>query len=117
MDTDFLSLLVAKQMALFSEKNYGTRLAWAYEHYDWKLENLNQVLCTDESKIELFNAKRRTYVRMKANEAPSNETIQKTVKHGCLEFMVPIGWIFAPFCILFLFLLFFFLHFLSKGQI
>ena len=73
---------VAKCVALLSEKNYGARLAWAYEHYDWKMEDWNQVLWTDESKFELFNSKRRKYVRMKANEAPTNETTQKTVKHG-----------------------------------
>ena len=63
---------------------YGKQPNWKH----WKPEDWAKVLWTDEKKFELFNSKRRKYVRRKIREPLRPDTIQPTVKHGGSSVMV-----------------------------
>ena len=52
------------------------------------MEHWSQVLFSDESKFEIFQEKRRKFVRRLANERMIDQCIIPTVKHGGSSVMV-----------------------------
>ena len=63
--------------------NKAKRLNYAWKHRNWGAEKWQQVLWTDESKVEIFGRRsRRQSVRRRAGERYNNECLQATVKHG-----------------------------------
>ena len=62
--------------------NKAKRLNYARKHRNWGAEKWQQVLWTDESKVEIFGCRRRQFVRRRAGERYNNECLQATVKHG-----------------------------------
>lgn len=49
---------------------------------DWTVDQWMKVLWTDESKFEIFNSKRKQYVRRRMDEKYDPKCIVPTVKHG-----------------------------------
>ena len=60
---------VVIQKPLLWHGNKEKRVRYAKQHKDWAQEMFNQVLYTDESKFEIFGAKRCQYVRRRIGEA------------------------------------------------
>jgi transposase len=56
---------VASRKPLLRDANKQKRLVFALKHEHWEPEDRAKVLCTDEKKFELFNSKRRKYLRRK----------------------------------------------------
>ena len=67
---------------LISNKNKKKRLKFAKKHINKSDTFWNNVIWSDESKFELFNAKKRKRVWRKPNEGLKDVCIQSTVKHG-----------------------------------
>ena len=67
---------------LISNKNKKKRLKFAKKHINKPDTFWNNVIWSDESKFELFNAKKRKRVWRKPNEGLKDVCIQSTVKHG-----------------------------------
>ena len=68
--------------------NRKKRIAWAKEHKDWTASDWKKVLFTDESKVEIFNARRRRHVRRRDGERMLPACVAPTVKHGGGSVMV-----------------------------
>ena len=49
---------------------------------DWKIEQWNKVLWTDESKFKIFESNRRVYVRWNVGERVATICTLPTAKHG-----------------------------------
>jgi transposase len=79
---------MASRKPLLREANKLKRLAFAEKYQHWTAADWAKVLWSDEKKFELFNSKRRLYVRRKIREPLRNDTIQPTVKHGGGSVMV-----------------------------
>jgi hypothetical protein len=79
---------VASRKPLLRDANKEKRLAFAQKHEHWKPEDWAKFLWTDEKKFELFNSKRRKYVRRKKNEPLRKDTIQAKVKHNGGSIMI-----------------------------
>jgi transposase len=79
---------MASRKPLLRDANKIKRLAFAEKYQHWTPADWSKVLWSDEKKIELFNTKRRKYVRRKLREPLRNDTIQPTVKHGGGSLMV-----------------------------
>lgn len=79
---------VAVKKPLLRPPNRRKRLLFAQNHKNWTVDQWKSVLCTDESKFELFGNKRRQYVRRKQGERYKSQCIAPTVKHGGGSVMV-----------------------------
>lgn len=64
------------------------RLKFAKEHKNKGRDIRNNVLWTDESKIELFGHQNRGHVWRKSNTAFQQKNLKPAVKHGCESVMV-----------------------------
>jgi hypothetical protein len=64
------------------------RLRWATEHRHWTEEDWKKVLWTNESKFELFESQRRTFVIRRKIEKMLEECLTPSVKHGGGNVMV-----------------------------
>ena len=83
-----LNRLVASTKPLIRKGNREKRLKYAKTHKDWNEDQREQMLCSDESKFELFGSNRRQYVRRRVGERYNNESLQPLVKHGGGSVMV-----------------------------
>jgi transposase len=73
---------VACKKPLLRKANIRKRLKFAREHVNWTAKQWNNVLFTDETKVEIFGTHRRTFVRRAAGERFKNECLVPTVKFG-----------------------------------
>ena len=60
---------IARRKPLLSKKNIAARLKFTKEHIDDPQDFWNNVLWTDESKVELFGLNEKRYVCQKPNAA------------------------------------------------
>lgn len=79
---------VAAKKPLLRKANMRKRLAFAKAHVHWTLEQWYRVLWTDETKIEFFGSKRRTFVRRRKGERFRSFCLVPTMKHGGGSLMV-----------------------------
>ena len=54
---------------------------WAKEHKKWTDEQWKNVLWSDEAIFEIFNPKRRQYVRRRVGDQMKDVCLKTTVKH------------------------------------
>jgi hypothetical protein len=73
---------------LISVANRRKRLEFAAQHKDWKVEDWEKVLWSDESAFDIFNAAKRVFVRRRQNEKLRNDCVVPTVKFGGGKVMV-----------------------------
>jgi hypothetical protein len=73
---------VACKKPLLRKANIRKRLEFAKQHLNWSEDQWNQVLFTDETKLEVFGIHRRVFLRRKAGERYRNECLVPTVKFG-----------------------------------
>lgn len=73
---------VPRRKPLLSKKNIKARLTFAKTHLDHPQSFWNNVLWTDESKVELFGRNASRYIWRKKNTAFEKKNIVPTVKHG-----------------------------------
>ena len=78
----------ARSKPLLSKKNIKARLKFARENIDKDQVFWNNVLWTDESKVELFGHQNRRHVWRKQNTAFQGKNLIPTVKHGGGSVMV-----------------------------
>lgn len=78
----------ARRKPLLSKKNMKARLKFARVNVDKDQDFWNNVLWTDESKIELFGHQNRGHVWRKPNTAFQEKNLIPTVKHGGGSVMV-----------------------------
>uniref|UniRef100_A0A8C5R501 Transposase n=1 Tax=Leptobrachium leishanense TaxID=445787 RepID=A0A8C5R501_9ANUR len=67
---------------LLSPKNEKSRLQYAKSHVDKPQKFWDSVLCTDETKLELFGPMDQRYVWRRKNKAYEEKNTLPTVKHG-----------------------------------
>ena len=79
---------IARRKPLLSKKNIAAHLKFAKEHIDDPQDFWNNVLWTDESKVELFGLNEKCYVWRKPNTAFEQKNLIPTVKHGGGSVMV-----------------------------
>jgi hypothetical protein len=79
---------ISTKKPLLRPQNRAKRLAWANKHKNWTYDDWKNVLWTDESKFEIFNTKRRVYVRRRTGERYLSACVTPTVKHGGGSVMV-----------------------------
>ena len=79
---------VARRKPLLTKKNMNAHLKFAKKHLDDPQEFWNNVLWTDESKVELFGRHGPRYVWRKPNTAFHSKNLIPTVKHGGGSVMV-----------------------------
>lgn len=79
---------ISSKKPLLRPQNRVKRLAWAKKHRNWTYDNWKNVLWTDESKFEIFNTRRRVYVRRRIGERYIPACVTPTVKHGGGSVMV-----------------------------
>lgn len=72
----------ARRKPLLSKRNIKARLKFARANVDKDHDFWNNVLWTDESKIELFGHQNRRHVWRKPNTAFQEKNLIPTVKHG-----------------------------------
>lgn len=77
-----------RRKPLLSKKNVSARLKYAQDHMDKPQAFWDNVLWTDESKIELFSYNHQRYVWRKKNTAFEHKNLVPTVKHGGGSIMV-----------------------------
>ncbi|KAJ4427525.1 hypothetical protein ANN_25173 [Periplaneta americana] len=73
---------IPRKRPCVSKKNRAARLAFAKEHQDKPQTFWNTVICSDETKINLFGSDGIQTVWRKANTADNVENTLPTVKHG-----------------------------------
>uniref|UniRef100_A0A8C5PUM9 Transposase Tc1-like domain-containing protein n=1 Tax=Leptobrachium leishanense TaxID=445787 RepID=A0A8C5PUM9_9ANUR len=73
---------------LLSKKNIAARLKFAKEHLDVPQHYWQNILWTDETKIELFGKNTQHYVWRKKGTAHQHQNLIPTVKHGRGSIMV-----------------------------
>ena len=73
---------VAAKKPYLRHGNKAKQLNYARKHRNWGAEKWQQVLWTDESKVEIFGCRRKQFVRRRAGERYNNECLQATGKHG-----------------------------------
>jgi len=78
----------ARRKPLLSKKNIAARLKFAMDHLDETDDFWNNVLWTDESKVELFGRNHKRFVWRKKNSADAHKNLVPTVKHGGGSVMV-----------------------------
>lgn len=78
----------ARRKPLLSKKNIRARLKFAREHLEKDQNFWNNVLWTDESKVELFGHSKSRHVWRKTKTAFENKNLIPTVKHGGGNVMV-----------------------------
>lgn len=78
----------ARRKPLLSRKNIRARLKFANEHLGKDQHFWNNVLWTDESKVELFGHSTRRHVWRKPKTAFDHKNLIPTVKHGGGNIMV-----------------------------
>ena len=79
---------VAAKKPLLRPQSVKARLRFARQHYDWTVEQWNNVLWSDESSFQLFCGAKRAFVRRRKGERFSPQCIVPTVKHGGASLMV-----------------------------
>jgi hypothetical protein len=77
---------IARSKPLLSAKNRANRLAWAYEHQYWTLEQWNCVLWTDETWVTPGRHHKTWITRRKDEELDDTYLIDKVRKKK--------GWMF-----------------------
>ena len=58
------------------------RKQWASKHACYSDKRWNQVIFSDETKINLFGSDGRVYVRRKVGQRYNKKNLKPTVKHG-----------------------------------
>ena len=66
---------------LLRKQNNVKRLQWTKVHKDWKIEQWNKILWSEESKFENFGSNRRIYAPQRIGERTASPFITPTVKH------------------------------------
>ncbi|XP_075444851.1 uncharacterized protein LOC142488342 isoform X3 [Ascaphus truei] len=79
---------IARRKPLLSKKNIAARLKFAKEHIDDPQDFWNNVLWTDESKVELFGLNEKRSAWRKPNTVFEQKNLIPTVKHGDGSVMV-----------------------------
>uniref|UniRef100_A0A8C5R032 Transposase n=1 Tax=Leptobrachium leishanense TaxID=445787 RepID=A0A8C5R032_9ANUR len=77
-----------RRKPLLSKKNIAARLKFAKEHLDVPQHYWQNILSTDETKIELFGKNTQHYVWRKKGTAHQHQNLIPTVKHGGGSIMV-----------------------------
>lgn len=65
-----------------SKKNIKARFDWAKQHKDWTVQDWNEVIFSDESKINRFNSDGRSWCWFKDTNQLEDRTVKTTYKHG-----------------------------------
>jgi transposase len=71
-----------------SKKNQKERMDFCITHRDWTIEDWNNVIWSDETKINRFGSDGIRWSWVKPNEILSSKTVIPTVKHGGGSLMV-----------------------------
>ena len=69
---------IAAKKPLLKDTNNKKRLTKAKKHEQWTIDCWKSVLCSDESKLEIFGSNRCVFVRRRVGE----QVISACVKHG-----------------------------------
>jgi hypothetical protein len=77
---------IARRKPPISEKNRQDRLAWAYEHLNWTVEQWRQILWTDETWVTGGPHRKQFVTRRQGEECDSTCITEKYRKKG--------GWMF-----------------------
>ena len=64
------------------------RKQWASKHACYSDKRWNQVIFSDETKINLFGTYGRVYVRKKVGQRYNKKNLKPTVKHGGGSIMI-----------------------------
>ena len=67
---------------LLKDTKTKKRLAWAKKHEQWILDRWKSVLCSDESKCDIFGSNRCVFVRRSEGKWIISACVVPTVKHG-----------------------------------
>jgi hypothetical protein len=65
-----------------SQRNVQARLCFAIIHKDWTVEDWKRVVFSDETKINRFNADRRSWYWVNDKESLLDCVVKQTIKHG-----------------------------------
>ena len=79
---------VACRKPLLSPVNIKKRLLFAKTYRHWTPEDWENVLFTDETKMELFGTNRRLFVRRRVHERYKTNCLIPTMKHGGGSIMI-----------------------------
>lgn len=77
-----------RRKPLLTKKNIAARLKFAKDHHDVPQQFWDNILWTDETKIELFGRNTQRYVWRKSGTAHQHQNIIPTVKYGGGSIMV-----------------------------
>lgn len=73
---------VAREKPYISEVNRKKRLVFAKEHLKKSLDFWKMIICSDDSKFNLFSSEGKKYVWRKPNTEFRKQNVLPTVKHG-----------------------------------
>ena len=76
--------LCGSKKPLLRPQTVKAKLRFARQHYDWTVEQWNNVLWSDESSFQLFYGAKRAFGRRRKGERFSPQCIVPTVRHGGL---------------------------------
>ena len=83
---------IARKVPLLTKRHLQRRLQFAKNHDSWRGEisgnKWNNILWSDETKVNLINSDGRVYVRRPINKTFHTKYTKKTVKHGGGNIMV-----------------------------
>jgi len=83
---------IPRKKPYLNAKQRSARIQWAKQHVQWKKEDWEKVLFSDEVRISIFGSDSVRYVRRRVGEASLPECITPTMKHpvsvmvwGCMS--------------------------------
>jgi transposase len=77
-----------KKKPFLTKNNMKARLQFAKAHQHWSVADWKKVIFSDETKLEIFQTRRREWTWRRRNERLRLEKIQPTFKHGGGSLMI-----------------------------